>query len=307
MLFDTSILCRAFSATALLLPLAVSAQAPDCSKDGSGAVTSLSQCSLQPQAYRITVFRVALCTREPAAPTPSIPIDLSYCTTVFDSPSGKPVDLQKSSQNLLSAGEAGIARPANGSYSHIYFELSPKQEIKAWAKFSTPRQALGTNLGTGLFCWTKNKNNQPANRFGYSFLTPNGLVNCGNAVPEPYGTNITWTNSFAGQSAAVFQTPQGQLKAYLMTDQRSLGEGYEESATPAGASPMGNVTRIGGVVTYPMTVSFDTTGLDLAFNISQGASIEMPSSGPQDPKAGVYISAFPAGPFVPRIQLTGVR
>ena len=298
MLSKTSFFCRTLSATALFLPLAVNAQAPDCTRDGSGAVTSMSQCSIQPQAYRITVFRVALCTREPAAPTPSLPIDLSSCTTVFDSPAGKPVDLQKSTQNLLGSGEAGISRPANGTYSHIYFELSPKQEIKAWAKFSTPRQALGKDLGSGPYCWTRNKNNQAANRFGYSFLAPNGLVNCGNAVPEPYGTNITWTNSFAGQSAAVFQTPQGQLKAYLMTDQRSLGEGYEESSTPQGTSPMGNITRIAGTIAYPVTVSFETTGLDLAFNISQGASIEMP-----DVDQGQRISAFPAGPFVPKIQL----
>jgi len=119
------------------------AQTADCSKDGSGAITSMDTCYVEPNEYYMTIYKMGLCTAQPGTPTSSVAADFSSCTTVFENSAGSRIKAVKGvSSNLTGT----MTRPANGTYTHGYVLAAPQFEIKTKHTFSTPRAAAGDLL-----------------------------------------------------------------------------------------------------------------------------------------------------------------
>ena len=252
-----------------------SADFPNCTQDTNGKVIDTTQCYVQPDKYWIKVYDVGVCKSVPTAPTASLPYDVSTCKPIFHNSDGASLEVKK---GIATPIDGTITRPSNDTYSYVYFIVAPYTDIQTKKQFTPNRHARGSSAD-GQYCWSRT-----GNRYGYSLTGINDLVACGSTVTTgDNGITRTWTNSFGGQPS----WSSGTLTAYLLDLNNKLGNGSDNS--------MGNVVRILGVFTQSLTVADTTTGLDIAYNITQGASVEMTSGIANE------VSAFAAGSMIPII------
>uniref|UniRef100_UPI00260ABAF5 hypothetical protein n=1 Tax=Ramlibacter sp. TaxID=1917967 RepID=UPI00260ABAF5 len=114
----------------------VSAAFPDCTVTGSGiTVTAGTDCNIQPDVQTVTVYKMALCTAKPSAPTAAAATSLSACSTIFESTSatGSPVNIVLNT--LASLPDGTVTKPANGTYYYLYVEVDPEVKIQATVQF----------------------------------------------------------------------------------------------------------------------------------------------------------------------------
>jgi len=244
------------------------AQTLDCTKDVNGAITSVDSCYVQPDEYYMTIYKMGLCTAQPVAPTTGVAADLSSCTTVFENLTGSRIMAVKGVSGKLTGT---MARPANGTYTHGYVLAAPQFEIKTKNTFSTPRTAAGDLASPiGSTCWSTS-----ATAYVYTGPTVTRVAYPGtcNATLDPltHGVAITSMNSFTSYvqnltPTSTFTDPSG-TNAYLVSNTMKLGTGV--------GLGMGDITRLLGVVPMPVTVSAATTGMDISFKVSQGATLAM--------------------------------
>ena len=277
-----SFYCKFLAVTFVLVSIATaSAGFDNCSlqNGSSGPVTNTTQCYVSPDKYWIKVYDVGVCKSVPTAPTGSQPYDVSTCKPIFHNASGATLEVKKGVATPITGT---ITRPSNDTFSYVYFIIAPYTDIQTKKSFIPNRQARGSST-TGGTCWSR-----AGNRYGYSLTGINDLVACGSTVTNgDNGITRTWTNSFSGQPSLTY----GTLTAYLLGSNNKLGNGSDNS--------MGNVVKILGVFTQILTVADTTTGLDIAYNVTQGASVEMTDLAFT---GGRYeISAFAAGSMIPII------
>jgi hypothetical protein len=258
----------------------------DCVKDANGAITSTSTCYVQPDEYYLTIYKMGLCTAQPA-PSLATAADFSSCTTVFESTTGSRIKVIKGTSSALTGT---MTRPPNGSYTYGYVIAEPQIEIKTQHTFSTSRIAAGaTGHPSGTTCWST---------LGTAYVysnSPSAPATCGSTVS---GNDVTTQkmNSFspAGASSnATFSTTAGNVSAYLVDATMKQSAGANNS--------MGSITRLLGVAPLAVTVSASTTGMNSSFKVSQGSTVAMCDSsnaycGPPPAPAGSIIY-FGGGPF----------
>ncbi|MEI8032516.1 MAG: hypothetical protein WCH05_04130 [Chlorobiaceae bacterium] len=277
----------------------------------TGYITDTDDCTITPDQYYMTVYRVGLGNSLPAAPTTSSPIDFSGFVTVFESSSGWREQVKKG----ISAPLTGTKiRPPSGTYTFAYVELAPKIEVKAKARFNTARWQLinsatytnGTynnyKENAGAYFWSKNGST-------YNWGNPPfGLVGHGATVDNTtYAVTKHFMNSIATDSelySADFKINGVTASAYLVNSSYKLASGA--AALPS-ANPMGDIARIIAIMPVTLTVTAENTGLNISFNVSNGSTIHMnhPSN---SGRAGytngdVAIDCFGAGPFEPIITV----
>jgi hypothetical protein len=255
----------------------------DCVKDANGAITSTSTCYVQPDEYYMTIYKMGLCTAQPA-PSLTTAADFSSCTTVFESTTGSRIKVIKGTSSALTGT---MTRPPNGSYTYGYVIAEPQFEIKTQHTFSTSRIAAGaTGYPSGTTCWST---------LGTAYVYSNSTsapATCGNPVS---GNDVTTQkmNSFSPTSAssnAMFST----TAAYLVDSTMKQSAGANNS--------MGSITRLLGVAPMAVTVSASTTGMNSSFKVSQGSTVAMCDAnnaycGTNNAVNGGSIVYFGGGPF----------
>lgn len=290
-LFNASILI-AFSA----VTLGVHAQTtPACTTVG-GVITDTAPstsaqtsflCTSQPDLYQVKIYRVAICTAAPTAPTAATAFSAPNCTTIFENTSGASVDVNKGVTSELTGT---ITRPADGVYVGGYVEMAPQFGLKVSKEFGTPDRNTFPASGVGKYCWSVAGNY-------YSWASPSNFKNaaCGttatagglanvsmNGFPDTSGNNasFSYSSTVSGQ----------QVGAYLVKADKKL--------PASGSSDLANgIERMIGVATFASSVTIDasSTGYNTQFDVSSGTTVLLSYSLAAGNKQ--YVDAFTNGPF----------
>ena len=240
-------------------------------------------CSAQPDLFQVKIYKVAVCTAAPTAPTASTAFGAANCTTVFENAAGATVDVTKGVTSELTGT---ITRPANGTYVAGYVEMAPQYSLKVGKQFAAPTRMSGKDSSSGAYCWTVAGNyknwgsGQQNTACGLTAGTSGLAVISMNGFPNNTGTaSFSYATTVSGQ----------QVGAYLVQADKKL---------PAtGTSGQANgVDRMLGVATFasPVTISNSTTGFNTQFDVSAGTSIILGVSGIGGQQ---WVDMFTAGPF----------
>jgi len=259
----------------------------DCLKDANGAITSTSTCYVQPDEYYLTIYKMGLCTAQPA-PTPTVAADFSSCSTVFENTSGSRIKVIKGTSSALTGT---MTRPPNGAYTFGYVIAEPKFEVKTQHTFSPDRSIAVIGAQKFSTCWST-----LGTAYVYDVTNPSTPATCGSTVS---GNDVTTQkmNSFSPTGAisnATFSTTAGNVSAYLVDSSMKQSAGVSNS--------MGSITRLLGVAPMAVTVSASTTGMNSSFKVSQGSTVAMCDvnnayCGTNNAVNGGSIVYFGGGPF----------
>lgn len=279
---------------------------PSCNTTTSSGLTTVTpptpgeNCNIQPDEQTVSIYRLALCTSKPSAPTISAASSISACNFIFTSTSitGSPVSIVLNETAALTNG--AITKPANGTYTHLYLEIDPEVKIKSVVKFTT---AMGDSNGesSGVYCWST-----LATTYNFSMNTQGSFplaTVCGNSTPVT--TDVAATSSLynslmddsqnggTGFTNAFVNLPTtaggpGTLDAYLIGTDGKL-------VTTQTVNTIGSVKRIAAFMTLPspgVVVTDASTSFVLGYNNTKGAQVSTQSS-----VTPSRVSKFGNGPF----------
>lgn len=232
------------------------AQVSTCSQVGSSVVHpgAGNVCWTQPDVYETTIYEIALCNAAPTAPTSSLTLGTSSCSTIFSSASGATVQITGG----VGTPPSGIfTRPPNDTYTHGYVIVDKDFNIESSITFTGAVTADGG--GTNANCVTLNAS-----------TTAPPTANCGAVLTA--GTLAVATNDFDGgagfspSTTATFTGASGgtvAMNAYLVDSSANL------------ASASGAVQRIVAVQTFasPVIVTSSSTSFNMAINTSNGMTV----------------------------------
>jgi hypothetical protein len=224
-------------------------------------ITDTSECFAQPDIQQVTFYKAAVCTAQPGTPNLSTPIDLSSCTTVYQSSAGGTVAIQQGATTVLSNGDFTLPPPK--TYSYIYVEISPTMNIQATKRFSRTITSRGDS-SAGPVCWSITDT-----RFGLD--TSNTGSSCGAAANGTLGFNTMKINTLDGTGGLIvtsktFPTSKGAtLQAYLLTSDGKIAT--------ASSGSLGTVSKIGAYIPQSLTVTSNTAELVINYNNLQGTSV----------------------------------
>lgn len=271
-------------------------------------------CSGTPSTYTVTMYRLGLCTSDPA-PTdgttdsngnpgvsPTVTLNYSSCTFALDSAGGIPTDLSAGgSINLGTAPAFPI-----GSYSYGVMIVTNATSVSTTQSFSTA--VVGTNSSSGTFCSTNG---------GSTYLTtaplidvsPEGstkyLTKCGNTVPAVSATTVildTFDNSAATQPVVgtIAITPPGSPTGDLLY---AFLRRSDNVTVPTGTAGTSTATRLIGVYKFKTAVSVTsaTTSFKVNTIVTGGAGFGGGSvSGGVGtcPGSNCYVNRILGGPFI---------
>jgi len=264
---------------------------PDCVfnngvLDASAFTAADSYCIGAPDYYGLTIYEIGLCTATPSAPSTSETLDMSNCQTVYVSDTGEAVEVEDGVTRPLTGGR--FTRPQIGTYTHAFFKIANRIDIRNSLEFSTTMTTIDGD--SGQFCWSKTVEVDPA------VTTTEPLIECGTSAPatSEIGTTTDILGDFGtgdnDQAIRFVSIPvsTGTLTAYLID-----ADGHLPTQDEA-------VTHILAVqqFTTPPAVTATTTYMDLAFRVSQGMSVSVDSANL------TRIGHFSSGPFAAQISVS---
>ena len=267
----------------LALSLLFSVEASAACTETSGVMTfpSASSCEAEPDYYAVKIYEMGLCSSAPTAPTSSSAMVGSSCTIVYQNSSGQLVSVQNGLTGSLSNNELNTA-PANGSYTHGYIRMSNDILVKVNQEFGSSLSGDDTST-SGVHCATKTVTYKNDGTSGTQTSV------CDSTAPTA-GTLTSRMVDFSGASASgcfavdasscggALNVTGGTLSAYLLDSSQYL------------ATATGSVTALLGIqaFTTAVTITEASTGMDVAFKVSEGMTVSDNGSG------GVQ---FDSGPF----------
>ena len=234
-----------------------------------------NNCSLEPDYFGVTIYKMMLCTSAPVAPTGAAVAGTSTCQTVFTSAAGSAVSITSGASTPL-VGTA--TRPDNGTYTHAFVEMSNVLVIGDSREYSTSLDgyniAANTTDGGGVFCATT----AAGSKCGAAAIT---AVNHSSALGDLNGAAAGYINQLTGIANAV-----GTSSVYLV-----------DSAYLLEADTAADVIYLVGMqaFTTPIVITDDTSSMDVAFTSSTGMSVF-------DVGGGAVDDVYPTtGPFALKI------
>ena len=231
-----------------------------------GAIADPKTCMTRAEAYEFTIYEVHLCTSAPTAATTSRAIIKSSCELVFENSTGSTISLSSTegeSENLI----GNFSKPPNGIYTHAYLKIDNVFGVTGSATFSDQDYRGQGNNGSGNTCITISTaaetltgttfpqetslcaDSGEIGSAGKKLIQLQSLDCCDGLVTSDTETNINGTNQI-GQPTLV------DSNGRLITS--------EEQADV-----------IDYIVTFgsPKTIDDNTSGLNLAFNISSALEV----------------------------------
>lgn len=242
-----------------------------------------TNCNIQPEEQTISIYKLSLCTAKPSAPTVSISTALTNCNVIFTSTSstGSLVSIALNATAALPNGT--VAKPANGTYTHLYLEIDPEVKIKSTVKFAS---TMGDSNGvtSGVYCWTK-----PVST--YTFAT-----NVSGSLPQATTCNTNLpTASDVAASTSIFNSLSddsgpplngtGFINSFinlpttaggLATLDAYLIDANGKLVTTQVVNTIGTVSRVAAILTLPgsgVTVTDSSSSFVLGYNNTKGAQI----------------------------------
>ena len=218
----------------------------------SHALGTINFCSVDAESIILKIYEFGLCTG------PSNLTDVSACTTLFKSSSGRNVDLTVgSSVSLIS--EISLSE---GSYTNAYLKVSDEISIKAIVEFadarvSNPATDLGD--GSGKFCFTD----------GRSINDISTIVTCADTANDAKGTSEQMYIQGSGDYGEIlnYQTSLGGV--VTETDL------YTYNSAGAFTSVRANAVGIYADQTLaaPVKIDANTSNIDLGIVVTDGVSL----------------------------------
>jgi hypothetical protein len=259
-----------------------------CTLDGAGAINTAvtAQCGSTPDAYAVTIYRLAICTADPGVGTTP---DFSSCAMLIDGP-GQSAQLAAGRSVVLSS--LGVM-PPNGTYGYAVMIADNSIGISSTRRYSANMTGSGGGSGTGTTCWSL------AGTVDRQTPTPN-LVDCGTtAAPAITIRKVTHCGNGGGADPSAGGVFNGRCTATV-----SGGSIYAKLATAnlidavAADFPNG-IARLVAVQTFSagnqIKIDGSTRGLDIGFDVSNSSSPEITGGGAGG--AGGTIRQFAPGPF----------
>ena len=257
-------------------------------------LSNFEDCEVAPDVYQIELYDVGFCTSAPNAPTTEAGFEASAenCASLFANSSGETLDLAVG----VSLNMSSDINIPNGTYTHGYVVMKNSFGIKATKTFTDPNLIRTTNgSSSGNICWSASdpvqgssyyKTDQDSSDFASSY----SFVECG-ATP---GTAEIITDNMdafeviegVGTYTASANVTGGEITAYLTQSTNGLRL----------VNAVKTADRIVAFLawTSPVTISDQTSSIDLQFNVSKGSSLQVLS-----PVEGftIDLGAFSSGPF----------
>jgi hypothetical protein len=136
---------------------AIMVTAGDATPFALAGTTTYNQdaCSQEPDEYKVTFYRVALCLTEPYTTGGGTAPDYSSCTNILNAE--KEVNLKPGIDANLLDGEINLPL---GSYTHLAIIIDNHLKIKHKQKYvlasdgTSSATIAGNSSGSGAFCWT---------------------------------------------------------------------------------------------------------------------------------------------------------
>jgi len=267
----------------IALGLMVSTEAFGACTETSNVMTfpSASSCNAEPDYYGVTIYEMGLCSAAPTAPTSSSAMVGSSCTIIYQNSSGQLVSVQNGVTGSLANNQLTTA-PANGTYTHGYIRMSNDILVSVNQEFSASLSGDDTST-SGVYCATK------AVTYKNDGTSGTQTSVCDSSAPTA-GTLTSRMVDFSGASASgcfavdastcggALTVTGGTLSAYLLDSSQYL------------ATATGSVTALIGIQAFstPVTITESSTGMDVAFKVSEGMTVSDNGGG------GVQ---FDSGPF----------
>ena len=254
-------------------------------EDSDGVITFTgnqndADCAFAPDEYKVTIYKMALCTTAPTRPTTTDTYDVSSCVNVIDSPDGQLVNLAAGSEMTLS----DVTRPANGSYSYGYILMSNNFGIKAKKQFTNTMRTYRDG-SSGNYCWTKEAIAYASDSDSGGWSDPTSLAECGGAG----GTAGTYTEKLdhfdiGEYTVDTVAVTDGTLSADLITDSNGLVVTATQTAD-----------RLFGVQTFttPVVIAPSSTVFTVSFGVNQASSLWYYEDGANE----YQVYAIGSGPF----------
>ena len=232
-----------------------------CAADGNGVITVTdNSCSVQPDSYGITMYKMYFCTSAPTAATTSAVADISSCVLVFDAgTTGSRVDMTGTGDAGAFSG-ATFIRPEPNTYTHGYMLIDNVFYVKYAAKFNEAKEGSKTGTDNGLFCGTL---------AGTGNESTGQSTTCGSSAiaAEEWGAQLTSFNGSASCLAIVTASNLNNTGADIT--------GVLETSAGVRTSDCSDVDKLGGIQTFasPVVITKNLKTIDVAFGISEGMTI----------------------------------
>ena len=258
-------------------------------------MSNFGDCEVAPDVYQIELYDVGFCTSAPTAPTTEAGFEASAenCASLFANSSGETLDLAVG----VSLNMSSDINIPNGTYTHGYVVMKNSFGIKATKTFTDANLIRTTNgSSSGNICWSASDPVQGSSYYSTDhdsgdFASLYSFVECG-ATP---GTAEIITDNMDA-----FEVREGGVGTYTATANVTGGEitAYLTQSTN-GLRLVNAVKTADRIVAFlawtsPVTISDQTSSIDLQFNVSGGSSLRVWSP---DPGFTIDLGAFSSGPF----------
>ena len=235
------------------------------------ATATTGNCAGTPDEYGVTVYKMGLCTSNPAG-SPGSAADYSSCSLSFEDASGSYTSFAAGGSSALPATFS--SRPADGTYNYAIILISKTFKIKAeYGPIVAP--AGGPGAGTSVTYYS----------------TPTSVGNTGKPnITGPASAEPVDTTSFNPGTACDAQDTvsgsSGPMTGYLLDSGESLIVDDTSVTSCAGAEYILGVVALNS----PVTIDDTVTALDATFTVTNNGTTIVSDQG----QTGII---FESGPF----------
>ena len=257
-------------------PAASTITSPNDIGDDTSFVSSAGgMCYGTPEEYGVTIFKMGLCTSNPAPASAGSAPDTSSCTFTFEKDDGVGESKSFAAGGVVDLSEAYSSAPDVGSYTYAYIEIENSFDIKA--KYGP----LGDSDNTTYF--TNGTFGEAGNVTGLNANPPSGEYLATSAPMNTfYGDNGEEVCVASGEE----NVSGGTIRAYLLDSSDNL------VADDSSATSCSGVTKLLGIMELndAVNITESTTSLKATFTVTNnGTSIIY-----DDEADGI---SFDSGPF----------
>ena len=224
----------------------------------SDAMNPHKACLETPEGYKVTLFKVGMCTSNPFDEFYDY-IDLAFteangCVWTMESPSGTEIDLA-ANLNQAIALPSSSTRPPSGTYRHFLIVMNPNIKLKG--SYTTAEATFYTKPGSSS---VDTEGEFDSSLSSSQFFTAE--------FSDELGFNNREECSYSYKRTISSGSNQGVVKAVLTNDN------LETKADCSG------VTKLVGdfKASTPLVIDDDTNGLEIQFNIT-GAGLHVEGGG----------------------------
>ena len=128
---STALFCSSTLITSALINTSKASAAPACATDPSSisSISGWTTCRGTPSVYGMTVYKMGICTANPAAGGSGATPDYSTCESTYNNTTGEYTSFAADETNSLSGGTTTM--PAAGTYGYAFIKFGKTYKLKS--------------------------------------------------------------------------------------------------------------------------------------------------------------------------------